>query len=238
MARTIDLCDHFGMAESARDVQPRLVPKRPRPSRSQIAFPGEGAYDSAPRPTRGRFVAVSASSSSEPVFPPGDREALRRREPEALDRLFEGYFEPLYRYMARLLADKGASETVATRLFHSIHARLDELDPGQDLRTWLFRLATDEVRQHWRRERHERNGRPEEGSSEPSPDADSEARLRHAIDGLPEIVRSIIVLRHFEGFSFIEIASVVGRNEDIVRKRYSHAFDRLSAELPTTDPES
>ncbi len=57
------------------------------------------------------------------------------------------------------------------------------------------------------------------------------AQLRHAIDGMDEIDREVLVLRHFEELTNSEIAQVLGINETAASNRYVRAVRRLKTIL-------
>jgi RNA polymerase sigma-70 factor, ECF subfamily len=54
-------------------------------------------------------------------------------------------------------------------------------------------------------------------------------RIRLAISGLPEVFREVVVLRYFEGFSYRQIASILGCPAGTVMSR----LNRARAELRT-----
>ena len=58
-----------------------------------------------------------------------------------------------------------------------------------------------------------------------------QARLQAAIDSLDEIDREVLVLRHFEQLSNVEMAQVLGLHERTASKRYITALRRLKEVL-------
>jgi len=68
----------------------------------------------------------------------------------------------------------------------------------------------------------------------PSVDAMAEeqaAKVRRALDTLPDDYRQVIVWRYQEERSFAEIAERMGRSENAVRKLWFRAIERLEQEL-------
>jgi RNA polymerase sigma-70 factor (ECF subfamily) len=63
-----------------------------------------------------------------------------------------------------------------------------------------------------------------EGQAEAAPSRQS---IEQAIDGLPEVFRTVFVLRAIEGISGIETAACLGINETTVRTRLYRAQRRL-----------
>ena len=174
-------------------------------------------------------------------FPVELRARFAARDPAALERFFEHYFDRVYAYVHRLVQDEHLAEDLTQDVFFHVQRALGTYDPARDVGPWLFAIATNKVRDHWRstRRQQERN----EGSFEdnepleqlsalPPPDAnlsgtELQDRVRRAVDELPETMRLTLVLRAFEGLSFEEIGKIVERSEVAVRKRYSRALEVL-----------
>jgi len=177
---------------------------------------------------------------------PQERERLRARDPEALELFYLRYFDRVYGYVRRLLREEHLAEDVTQEIFMHIHRSLPSYDPGRDLRPWVFTIATNKIRDHWRSRGHRdglRESAVEEGAGDSyavsphrGPTEILEANevsdlVGRAIDGMPEIMRTTLVLRYFEGLSFAEIGRIVERNETAVRKRYSRALEELRKAL-------
>lgn len=60
-------------------------------------------------------------------------------------------------------------------------------------------------------------------------------RLERALQGLPDPMREVLLLRRVEGRSSQEVARLLGKSDDAVRKLYSRALAHLSLRL---DPPS
>ena len=76
---------------------------------------------------------------------------------------------------------------------------------------------------------------------EPSPAAQLEQReradfVRAALQRLAEHYRAVVVLRHYEGLKFREIADVLGVPEGTVKSRMSEALDQLAVLLKEFNP--
>jgi RNA polymerase sigma-70 factor (ECF subfamily) len=55
-----------------------------------------------------------------------------------------------------------------------------------------------------------------------------QARVRAAVEDLPDVSREVVVLRHFEELSFDEITAVLGISEAAVYSRYRRAVEQLA----------
>jgi RNA polymerase sigma-70 factor (ECF subfamily) len=187
-----------------------------------------------------------------PEFPPELRAGLARAEPLALARFFDTFYERVLGYVRRLVGAEGEAEDLTQEIFLHVVRALASYDPARDPRPWLFTLATNKLRDHWRARGAQGGSRvpsldAEElgerlASTAPGPEAQLDAaelagRVRAAIDSLPEGLRATLVLRVYEDLSFEEIGRALERDEVAVRKRYSRALAALREDLgPVYDP--
>ena len=159
---------------------------------------------------------------------------------EALGVLFERYKQPLYGFLHRLLHDVAWAEDLTLDVFLRIYDRRRTYKPGFKFSTWLFtiahNLAADGMRRSSRNEIPV--DYPDDFASAPAhhpPEACERAELadtvRLAVMALPDDQRLVILLREFEGFSYREIAEVLGANEETVGVRAHRARQSLRKAL-------
>ena len=157
---------------------------------------------------------------------------LPERDPAALEAFFDAYFDRVYGFVRRLVRDEHLAEDMTQDVFLHVQRALPSYDTARALRPWVFTIATNKLRDHWRSRRHrdtlsdesvERDGAALQlASLAPTPDAElSELELvgwlRDAVDQLPDGMRVTVLLRVYEGMSFEAIGEVVGRSEVAVR---------------------
>ena len=156
-----------------------------------------------------------------------------------LAALFERHHGELFRYVARYTGDADLADDVVQDVF----VRLAERPPGhrEQLRGWLFRVATTIAIDAQRRARRRTVLVNEQASSlpvaEPSP---SPARLgeqeevrtlvRGALATLSEKERAVLLMRE-EGFTHREIADAVGTTTGSVGTMFARALNKLAARL-------
>lgn len=129
-----------------------------------------------------------------------------------VERLFQRLHPPLFRYLHRLTGDPDAAADAAQEAF----VRLSRQSlPEEEVRPWLFTVATNLVRDRARKaERHRRlQGHVPPPSGSAAPDVSLErseriAMVRAALDRLPERDRTMLLMRE-EGFKYDEIARAV-----------------------------
>jgi RNA polymerase sigma factor (sigma-70 family) len=145
---------------------------------------------------------------------------------------------PLERYVARLTGDRDLAADVAQEAF----VRLLEQDPPPEaVRPWLFRVATNLVRDTARKTRRHRHlqthGRAPAAHGDPpaAPDRDVDrdhARrlVRSALDQLTPKERTALLMRE-EGFRHREIAEALGTTTGSVGTLLSRAIRKAAREL-------
>jgi RNA polymerase sigma-70 factor (ECF subfamily) len=166
---------------------------------------------------------------------------VRARDAASLERFFELFYDRVFGHVARLLGDLSLAEDVTHDIFLHLHQQVGRLDPDRDPTPWVFTVATNCVRDHWRSRRHREHQRQVPLADEhlesiagagdgPHDDAvrANEARIvQIALAQLAEADREIILLRDYEELDTAAIAAVLGARPDAVRQRHSRAVARL-----------
>lgn len=148
--------------------------------------------------------------------------------------LFQRYLPRLMRLARRRLDSEEQAREVVQQTFFQLHAARHDFRDGSKLRPWLFTIAMNLVREHYRR-----RGRRKEAPLEPALHAadgpergpiesqQRATRLRAALSTLPDGQRQVVELHWFEEMPFAEVAAIVGASEGAVRVRAHRAYKRL-----------
>lgn len=162
------------------------------------------------------------------------------------DAAFDRHYTALRRYLYRLTGDADVAEDVAQESFFRL---LEHEVPEESVRSWLFTVATNLVRDRSRtRDRRRRLLEAEDYGPDPPrrPDERTERserieRVREALDELKARDRKILLLRE-EGFQYSEIAEMIGVKSSSVGtllaralRRFEEAYRELDG---TADEES
>jgi len=175
---------------------------------------------------------------------------LQANEDAAYDELVRTYSAAIYQVAYRMLGDPADASDVVQEIFLKVFKNIGGFKAEAALKTWIFRIAFSEIlnRLRWWKRRHryatvsldeEGNGKP--GSdiavhSGPTPEEilqfkEREAAIQHALRKLSGEHRSIIVMRDIEGFSYNEIADVLGISMGTVKSRLARARADLKKSL-------
>jgi RNA polymerase sigma factor (sigma-70 family) len=159
----------------------------------------------------------------------------------AFRALFQRHAAVLYRLARRRLTSDDDARDVVQQTLLQMHRARNDFRRGSRLRPWLFTIAMNLVREHYRKLRRRR-----EQSLEHTPDVrepvlepeDAEgtrersARVRAALATLPDSQREVIELHWFENSPYEEIAQIVGASVAAVRVRAHRGYERLRQILP------
>jgi RNA polymerase sigma-70 factor (ECF subfamily) len=160
---------------------------------------------------------------------------LRTVDREAAEDLFNACYPRLSGWVRRLVDDDDTAHEIASEAFTRLMARWSGLDNPQ---SYLYMIATNLVRDHWRKSGRERRAIrsltaavPADPAYHPAQDVD----VRALIEGLPARLRSVFLLHYYAGFPVREVASMLGRPEGTIKADLHHARARLKAALGDTD---
>ncbi len=168
---------------------------------------------------------------------------LKAGSEEAFGILIAQYHQPLFSLIARNLDDPSEASDITQEVFIKVFRSIRSFHGGSSLRTWLYRIALRESsnqRRWWSRHKRREvsvdapmsSQVEDEGPTLASLLADShrspleyaeQAELRSlletALREVPENFRTVLILREIDGFSYDEIAEIVGANLGTVKSR-------------------
>lgn len=168
------------------------------------------------------FLAVFQNLSEDE--PPSDvalMEQLIRREPEALEPLYERHARAVYSLALRITRETASAEEIVQDVFLQLwrNAHLYQSSRGP-LEPWLFTLARNRALDHMRLKREKQRRREETRDLQPlafaAPNPEylvdrkrRAERVRAVMRSLPQEQRQAIELAFFEGMAHSEIAATL-----------------------------
>jgi RNA polymerase sigma-70 factor (ECF subfamily) len=175
-------------------------------------------------------------AGSAPAMRQGNSVArLRTVDRQAAEDLFNACYPRLAGWVRRLVDDDETAHEIASEAFTRLLARWSTLDNPQ---SYLYMIATNLVRDHWRKSGRERRAirsltaaAPLDPAYHPAQDVD----VRALIEALPARLRSAFLLHYYAGFGVREVATMLGRPEGTIKADLHHARARLKAALGESD---
>jgi RNA polymerase sigma-70 factor (ECF subfamily) len=148
--------------------------------------------------------------------------------------LFERYGPMLVRLVSRHLRSDELAREVVQQTFFQLHAARHDFRSDAKLRPWVFTIAMNLVREHYRRASRRKELALDEArlvarerERTPLVGRVRATLLRAAMAQLPDGQREVVVLHFFEERPFAEVAEIVGSTEGAVRVRAHRAYKRL-----------
>jgi RNA polymerase sigma-70 factor (ECF subfamily) len=188
------------------------------------------------------------------LFSSADEQAMCRvkleDDPQAFACLVQRWQRPIQSLCTRLTGDAHRGEDLAQETFARLFARRKNYEPSGKFSTFLWRIALnlcyDELRKVRRRaelslDHLDGKGEinvPDFSAEEAAPDAclaerERAEKVRCALQQIAEAYRVVLVLRHYEGLKFREIAEVLCIPEGTVKSRMAEGLTQLNRLLHT-----
>lgn len=157
---------------------------------------------------------------------------------EAFERAALGCLDGLYGFAVSLSRDASVAEDLVQETYLRALKARHKASPDEGLRSWMFTILHNVWRNELRRRRPEALGEDAERLQAPSADPllvvdrlQRSSRLMAAIEGLPDPFREALLLRCVEGFSYREMAEIVGCPAGTIMSRLARARGLLRQSL-------
>jgi RNA polymerase sigma-70 factor (ECF subfamily) len=178
-------------------------------------------------------------------------DAARAGDTSAFTALVVRYQRKVYAVALGIVKDPDQAWDVSQEAFVRVHGHLAEFKGESSFQTWVMRIASHLAIDSLRRERKNRRDRLEDIREEVVGEAGEgilstplgvdpvanllrrqlAERMQAALDGLPEIHRTILVLRELEGLSYEDLAERLGIQKGTVMSRLFHARKKMQEAL-------
>ena len=173
--------------------------------------------------------ATSAVSKGTPV------PTFSKADWAAAEELFSSSYPRLAGWVRRLVDDDDTAHEIASEAFTRLLARWSTLENPQ---SYLYMIATNLIRDHWRKTERERRALrtvTASASSDPVSHPDEDVDVRNLIQDLPQRMRNAFLLHYYAGFGVREVATLLGRPEGTIKADLFQARNRLKATMGESD---
>lgn len=176
-------------------------------------------------------------------------EAVKNGETEEFRTLVERHKRRLYAVILRLVGDPSVAEDLAQEAFVKAFRSLAAFRRESSFGTWLIQIGIHAARDRMRSARRrdlvsidamQETHRPRLELVDTSPSADpgfeveaeeERSLMRAALASLPAEYREVLVLKHFEGWAYGDIAAVTGDSIGTLKVRAFRARQLLRERL-------
>ncbi len=187
------------------------------------------------------MVAIMAKPVEQTAY--DDLVVLAKSQAQALGRLYELYYDRIFRFCVHRLFNKTTAEDITSAVFLTVARTMRQFKgcTEQDFRSWIYTIAANQANAHirksvrrkrlmenvvaQRRADEQNSGDPAEWSSLDWP------TLYAAIQQLKPEHQTILTLRFFENMDYDEIARVVNTRPATIRVTLHRTLRRLQEVL-------
>lgn len=160
-----------------------------------------------------------------------------RQDTEAAGRLYDKYYNEILGYIYHCTFNGTVSEDLTSNVFLAVFRHLGRYRWRQvPFRAWLYRIATNEVRMHWRMQKRikvvslqpdDDSHTADQSASDSMAVAEEYSLLHRALLELRLKYRTVIILRYFEDKTIADICEITGRKEGTVKSQLHRGLARL-----------
>lgn len=158
----------------------------------------------------------------------------------AFNQIVRLYSERLYWHVRRFLCSHEETNDILQDIFIKVWAALPSFRGDAQLFTWLYRIATNEVLNHLRKQKFKalvsfesmQEMMEKKIDEDASFNGDEIQRQFHkAIQRLPQKQRTVFNLRYFEEMKYEDISEITGTSIGSLKASYHHAYTKIKDEL-------
>lgn len=171
-------------------------------------------------------------------------ERAKEKDSQAFGELFDLYYDRVLNYVFRRTLDVEYSKDIVSNTFLKALKSLNRFEWKSgpfSFSGWIFKIATNEVNQYFRKQgRYRLSIDGDDSFFEPGDDSKAAEEIEKKIDNdkyllvlnkaikqLKPIYQDIIHLRYFEEMSYDEISEVLNKNESTIRVYSKRAKNEL-----------
>lgn len=176
---------------------------------------------------------------------PVDEETLLsrivERDADAFESLYRAYYPRLFGYLFRILRRTDTVEEVINDVMMVVWRQAERFRGDSRISTWIFGIAYRQAMKSIRRNRSQPILLEPEDRLLPIESKDAEddlieqelrLTLNVALERLSPKHRAVVELTYYYGYSYPEIAAIIGCPENTVKTRMFHARRKLQSLLP------
>ena len=159
---------------------------------------------------------------------------------KAFNNIVSSYTERLYWHIRRFTCDHEETNDLLQDVFIKVWTALPNFRGDSGLFTWLYRIATNEVLNHMRKQRFKAMVSFESVSKFLEKKIDEDAyfngnelqrELQKAIQRLPEKQRIVFCLRYFDEMKYEDISEITDTSVGALKASYHFAYNKIKEHL-------
>jgi RNA polymerase sigma-70 factor (ECF subfamily) len=173
---------------------------------------------------------------------PDDKKLIERcikGDRQAFETLLIQYEKPVFNAAYRMLNNKEDASDVTQTVFLKVYENFDSFDPSRRFFSWVYRITLNESINWLGKENRLEPLQYEIADDGKSPEQEVDsatlsADVQAALMTIKTDYRTVVILKHFLGCSYMEISDVLEIPEKTVRSRLFSARQMLKDALTNT----
>ena len=163
---------------------------------------------------------------------------------KAFEMIIRKYQQPLLNYIGRMVRERELALDFTQEVFIKSYSSLNSYQSQYKFSTWLFKIASNLVIDHWRKKKIDSFSLDEHSGSDtgklpiqiPGNDCsigkkfelqEIKERIEIALEKIPPALRELFVWRHINEFSYEEIAELKEMPVGTIKNRVFQAKEQL-----------
>ena len=174
-----------------------------------------------------------------------------RGDKKAFEMIVQKYQQPLLNYIGRMVGERELALDFTQDVFVRAYGSLRSYEPRFKFSTWLYRIASNLVIDHWRKKKiptlslNLPPNEESEGLTLDIPDSgpsvvrslemsEVRGRIEASLESLPALLRELFVWRHVNGLTYEEMAEIKSMPIGTIKNRVFQAKEMVRRLLEKT----
>jgi RNA polymerase sigma-70 factor (ECF subfamily) len=146
------------------------------------------------------------------------------------EKIVEEYYEDIYKLVFLLTKNRDDAEDITQETFLKVKRYLKSFEGRSSVKTWLYRIATNEAKRFFKKRETEKHIKiPEARDS--NFESERYERLKSALKRIDKESYEILYLKFFKNMKEKEIAFILNIPEGTVKSRLHKAKEKLRKEM-------
>lgn len=163
-------------------------------------------------------------------------ERCKRGDRKAFESLLIEYEKPVFNAAFRMLNNRDDARDVTQTVFLKVFENFDHFDSSRRFFSWIYRIALNESINWLSKSNRLEPLRHEEADAGRSPEQEADSAelskgVQAALMSIKTDYRTVVVLKHFLGCSYVEMSDILEIPEKKVKSRLYSARQLLRDEL-------
>ena len=165
---------------------------------------------------------------------------------EAFNEIYKRYEKPIYNYLNRLVFDKDMLNEIFQEIFAKIYFKAKTFKKKYKFKSWIYKISMNQYIDYYKRLKRQNKiiGKKEDLSNYEynAPDTidniiedETLKQLETFLNRLPEKYQQAVILKKLEGFTFDQVAEIMGVTSRSVKTYVAKGIEKLKELFQQTE---